>query len=737
MNFSKIVLCAAVVSAAVSAANAVDYKACRDRVEKLEKMGESSADYTGGQAEARAILEDAEMPFPLKVRAATYLAIGCIDKSGDYAAADKVYEDLARSNEGKMNFNDIEALVGARANLFVIRCDKVGALSYIESERAKYPRENKVAWELANERFDRCVSKVYEAFFDYRGLLEYRRRIGDKAGMFALLTDKVSDAESADRLAHELVAEAKKPVEARRAWLWLWSRDPGFCDANLAKVLDGSDAARKALRAELFNTVSRGSISIYGSKSSAYFMDHATTVRTWRLYSRLCDELGEKPAFLMAQYAAIAYAALGERANAAAAARAGLEDAAINPEEKYELEMIVRLMEIKGDEKSVASSLAKADAELGNGLDADKRRKHFERAISLAVLSEDDALAHGAKDYYRSKYDVILPQKVYTVKFSDREIGGVGDWDNLPFKPEESPFDRKFGTKLLSFMLTDVATGDRGNAAQGGTKSREHPTTLQIAADEWGLHIVQTFYDARARQFESGELDAGSYECYIAPGENQPYSCILCYPKKDAPPFIMDTAYDAPGHRRLKPTDPRSVKSGVKFLDDAVRCYVALSWDSFADHVPVDGGEWDFESVFWGPIPSAWNGEKGIHARSSWGKLRFELGEAARTKILRAQLYKAANFYRSEKKPGGTAGNYAQEGCFEHWSDPVLGDVEFYNAVLKPLVAELDAAADRVNTSMTDDDVREIAEKYLSRFREIRFEVSRLRADYIRNRLLR
>ena len=735
MNFSKIVLCAAVVSAAVSAANAVDYKACQARVEALEKLAKRS-DYASGKAEAESILSDSDMPLLLKIRAASYLAIGCIDKSDDYASADKLYTGLMAANAGRIGPNELAALVDARANLFVIRGDQDGALSLVESERRKYPSDGAIGKKVMEPRFDNCVSKIYAAFLDFRGELGYFEKRGDKRRVFSLLCSKVSDAARADKLAHELVAEAKTPGEARGAWLWLWSRDPEFCDANLAKVLDGSDDARKALRAELFYTVSRGG-SIYGPKSSAYFMDHATTVRTWRLYSRLGDELGEKPAFLMAQYAAIAYAALGERANAAAAARAGLEDAAIKPEEKYELEMIARLMEMKGDEKSVAASLAKADAELGNGLDADKRRKHFERAISLAVLSEDDALAHGAKDYYRSKYDVILPQKVYTVKFSDREIGGVGDWDNLPFKPEESPFDRKFGTKLLSFMLTDVATGDRGNATQGGEKSREFPVTLQVVADSWGLHIVYAFYDGRARRFESGELDAGSYECYIAPGENQPYSCFLCYPKKDKPMFVMSTTYDSPGHRRLRPQDHGRVRSDVKFTDDAVYCYSAFSWDAFADHVPVDGAEWDFESVFWGPTPCAWNGEKGIHARSSWGKLRFELGEAARVKILRTQLYKAANFYRSEKKPGGTEGNYAQEGCFEHWSDPVLGDVEFYGAVLKPLVAELDAAADRVKFSMTDAEVKEIAENYLSRFRDIRFEVSRLRARWLAERALR
>ena len=218
MNFSKIVLCAAVVSAVVSAANAVDYKACQARVEALEKLAERS-DYASGKAEAESILSDGDMPLLLKIRAASYLAIGCIDKSDDYASADKLYTDLMAENAGRIGPDELAALVDARANLFVIRGDQDGALSLVESERRKYPCDGAFGRSM-EPRFDKCVSKVYAAFLDFRGELGYFEKRGDKSRVFSLLCDKVSDAARADKLAHELVAEAKKPVEARRAWLW-------------------------------------------------------------------------------------------------------------------------------------------------------------------------------------------------------------------------------------------------------------------------------------------------------------------------------------------------------------------------------------------------------------------------------------------------------------------------------------------------------------------------------------
>jgi len=365
-------------------------------------------------------------------------------------------------------------------------------------------------------------------------------------------------------------------------------------------------------------------------------------------------------------------------------------------------------------------------------LKAQERKSRFERAGVIGVASCNDALARAVAKYYREVMDPVPTRKSYTVKFTDRNVAGAGDWANLPFKPEESPFDRKFGGPGMEFMVTDVATGDRGNAVKGGEKAREFPTTLQAVADDWGLHLMYTFYDKRARQFESGELDAGSFESYIAAGDNQPYSCFLCPLKKRARVGIMSTTYDMPGHRRLDAKDPQQVRSETLFTDDAILHYTAFSWDAFAERVPADGGTWDFESIFWGPVQGAWNGTASIHGRSTWGLLKFELGDAARAKILKQQLFRAVGLYKAEKTPGGTFEGSAQEGVFDHWQDDGVGDPAFYEKCLKPLVAELDAAAERVKVGMTNADVKELSEKYLSRFLNVRYEVARLRAAYLK-----
>jgi len=465
-------------------------------------------------------------------------------------------------------------------------------------------------------------------------------------------------------------------------------------------------------------------------------MDWKGAAKAWTLYRRLVASTKTPVAFAAARNAAMSYAGLRDRAQAIAAAEEGLRNATLKPEEKFELELVVALLKLKGGEAEIAAEAKKLVTTLGKGCPAKERKRRIERAGSIAVLLGDEALARGVSSFYLKNVHVTPETRTYTVKFAERPVGGIGNWANVSPKPEESDYTRKFGASNMDFMLTDVASGDRGNAVQGGQKAREHPVTLQAVADEWGVHFVYTFYDPRARQFESGELSAGSYESYLAPGDNQPYLCIVSENKKDAQTFIMNSTYNVPGNRRVDPADLRRFRSECVFEDDRIVSYIAFAWDSFADHVPADGGEWNFESVFWGPMPCAWNGTMSIHGRSSWGRLRFELGEAARVKILRAQLFKAVNGYKRNRDGLRGGSPDLRLGCLDYWKDPVLGDPAFYDACLKPLVERLDKVAERVKIGMSDADVKEIVEKNFSEFRDINFTVDRLRAKWLNEKAL-
>ena len=132
-------------------------------------------------------------------------------------------------------------------------------------------------------------------------------------------------------------------------------------------------------------------------------------------------------------------------------------------------------------------------------------------------------------------------------------------------------------------------------------------------------------------------------------------------------------------------------------------------------------------------MQSAWNGTESIHGRSTWGILAFDLTDADRARVLRAQIFKAASAYRAEKVASRAPGG--RESVFEFWKAAALGDPAFYAAVLKPLEERLDKGLEKVKAGMSDDDVRDIAQNYLQEWRDVRFTVARLRAAYVTEKL--
>jgi len=694
---------------------------------------------------AREMLADSDLRIAWRIDAAEYLALGAL-RTKDYAAADALYKPfwtLPTQGAGSIGCGDRGRVAALRASLFTHRNDMAGALKVIADARAENPYGKKPD-DVGNANWrsllDEEAVKIYKEFIRYKEAFDYALSKGRRDLALRLVSGGLlDDIPGGLKAARELLADAKEPLSRRlSAWNWLFDRDHAMADKYFPEMLGKSTRETNNVLAMLKNRMTQGqSAANFGNGTPAYYSDNAETIRVWNYYTRLLKMTGGIPEFQPVQYATAAYAGLGQMRQAAETAKAGLRNEKLKPAERYELELASRTLALGQSGKALTAALAEADraaAEAAPGLADKDRLARFERVGAMALASGIERLARGFADY-RLTIKQPQPKMRYVAKFSQRPVGGAYDWANIPFRPEEQSFTRKFGGGELSFMLTDVATGDRGNAVKGGRS--KHPTTIQAVTDEWGVHILLTFYDDRAREFEAGVLDAGSYECYIAPGANQPYTCFLCYPRKDAQAFIYSTSYNSPGHRRVEGKNPAKFRSETIFTDNAVLNYVGFSWDNFATLVPTKGSEWDLECVFWGPVPSAWNGTESIHGRSTWGILSFDLTDADRARILRAQIFKAAKAYKAEKiaRTGGVHG--AQESVFEFWKDAELGDPAFYETVVKPLEERLDKGLEKVKVGMSDADVADVAQNYLQQWRDIRFTIGRLRAAYLNERLLK
>ena len=320
-----------------------------------------------------------------------------------------------------------------------------------------------------------------------------------------------------------------------------------------------------------------------------------------------------------------------------------------------------------------------------------------------------------------------LPEKTYDVRFSPVRILGLGSWDAAAkvARPGTEKLDRGYGGDA-SCLWTDVAT-QRGAVGADANKRYARAPEWQAMTDEWGIHFRIEVFDEKASEIALALASAGSLEAYLAPGANTPYHCFL---HSFAPGglSVYNPAYSQPDHREIDEKDRANCREEVVCTAESVVLYMAFSWTVYATRIPTADSVWEFEPMFWGRKGNcSWNGLKTIHGRSSWGRLAFTLTDAERRRILRPVIVAARKSYDAEKGPTGACGL---------WQNAEVGDPAFYERVLKPLVEKLDLAAARVSADMDDATVDELVRTALPAWHNFRFEVQRLRADYLSQSLL-
>jgi hypothetical protein len=97
-----------------------------------------------------------------------------------------------------------------------------------------------------------------------------------------------------------------------------------------------------------------------------------------------------------------------------------------------------------------------------------------------------------------------------------------------------------------------------------------------------------------------------------------------------------------------------------------------------------------------------------------------------RRKILRSAIVAARRTYEEAKRPTGVCGR---------WRNAEVGDPGFYESVLKSVVEKLDVLSARVSANMDEATVDELAKIALPAWHNFKFEVQRLRAEYLLHRM--
>lgn len=355
--------------------------------------------------------------------------------------------------------------------------------------------------------------------------------------------------------------------------------------------------------------------------------------------------------------------------------------------------------------------------------------------LQLSALALNAKMFTVSEEIHNTYLALYKPQpcKYYNVPFSDEPVLGVHGFLSLKDMPEPQFMDRRYGGNM-DFLVTDVSTGDRGGAIAGKQAIEAYkPSEMRMVCDKYGLHMMFTAFDSKAKEIEAGLASAGSFEMYFAPGDNQPYYCPLP-DMRNVATGIWNSSYNTANWRQLDQYGKTNfdVKTEKVYTKDGYIVYMFVAWDKFYDKLPEKGDTWDFENVHWSRFGgNSWNGLKTIHGRSTWGKLTFDISDDQMRQIKRNLIIKARSAYLKEKRTSG-----AYHGSLDRWqSDRYVGDINFYKAKVAPLVKKLDSYLSLVKVDMDDATVDKLFFEAVPGWFEINFKLNDLRREYLEETL--
>ncbi len=399
-------------------------------------------------------------------------------------------------------------------------------------------------------------------------------------------------------------------------------------------------------------------------------------------------------------------------------------------------------------EKPEAATLEKAKLFLALSDDFDSPKgavkgvakyiKGFENADAKKVANTyldatKIALTFGTEDVIRALYGEYLNHIVQlapsetTCSFIKGAPQNIADIMRSPFyntKMKKAQLDRKYGNNIQFVLETDAAMVGR-NVSQDSISTR-YPDLFTFCDEEGVKIIINVYVDKNEiEKFKAGFGGLPSYEAYIATGVDAPYDCFLFNPPATKLEMGFLTQYDnGTGYRGLS-TEENNLTLTHYVGKDSIATMLSLSWKAYFSRIPANGDKWYFEPLVWTQGGLSWGGSESVHNRSSFGAIVFDgMTPENVTLIKRRLLPIAKNIYTRAKSA-------RNNGQIEIWQDNELGDRKFYKEMLEPLVAELDAYADRIKYDMTDEDVNDIYDNAAVRMFNINYVVSALRTDYL------
>lgn len=310
-----------------------------------------------------------------------------------------------------------------------------------------------------------------------------------------------------------------------------------------------------------------------------------------------------------------------------------------------------------------------------------------------------------------------LPE--YHICFNEQSLRGVEAWRmalaGKKIQSEKEPVATPYDSANIEDIITADTTAQR--TAGRADSSPETETAFYMSFDDSGIYLFVDCKDPDAQNAVLGNVNAGSLENIIAPGEGQPYFIWGVDLKNLKDDFGIDFFSQNRDFRHMKNLSDN--QTGLS--KDGISHSAFLSWLSFYDKLPKNGDRWPLSIIRWtrkGGI--TWHGK--AHALNNCGRIVWNITPAQLTAIKRKIVLSAWAQYKENAKIKSFL-----------WQDDVQGDPAFYQKHMASLCAAIEKNGARVSVSMSDRDVNEIYDASVKSWMEFDYILEELRNKYLQN----
>ncbi|MGZ9584234.1 Ig-like domain-containing protein [Paenibacillus marinisediminis] len=295
---------------------------------------------------------------------------------------------------------------------------------------------------------------------------------------------------------------------------------------------------------------------------------------------------------------------------------------------------------------------------------------------------------------------------VYQVKYTTEHLATPSDWYNSSYFNNPNYKENRF---VQYWVETPIAPG--GNRDTG----------FYIVYNDDGINI---FFQSNEPERESnGILKNSSIEFFLQTGlEDLPYHQMIV-PTNDSPIEYYEWQTEYRNNRPLK----GNVTVVNEELPTGWGTVITIPWETYYDYVPLNGEDWMFSMIRWGPsgFSPTWGGR--VHQVGRFNTLDFQAPTTdQRMAIQKNIIRKAWNKFNATAAQLSTT-----------WHNGNVDDENFYTRYLQPLIAEGQAKGSHIS-NLDHMNAAEIDALYqhVNSWFELRYDAEDLRIAYIKGSLL-